>query len=129
MAAQRDSKFRRLLLSKPLVILIIILMAFIASLEYKQIQKRSKYNKEIAELQKQEQELVAENEALQKSLEYFNNEGFKEQIARRQLNLKKEGEIVVNFPSSTQTAPQQQDSAPPVSNPQKWWNYFFNRTN
>ena len=129
MAAQRDSKFRRLLLSKPLVILIIILMAFIASLEYKQIQKRSKYNKEIAELQKQEQELVAENEALQKSLEYFNNEGFKEQIARRQLNLKKEGEIVVNFPSSTQTAPQPQDSAPPVSNPQKWWNYFFNRTN
>jgi len=129
MPGNRSSKFKQVLFSKPIIISIIILIVFIGSLEFKQIQKRAKYNQEIRELQKQEQELVAENEALQKSLEYFNNEEFKEQIARRQLNLKKEGEIVVNFPPSVQATGEQQAAAPKVGNPQKWWNYFFNQTN
>jgi cell division protein FtsB len=129
MPVNSGSKFKRLLFSKPIIILLIILIVLIGSLEFKQIRKRAKYNQEIAELQRQEQELVAKNKTLQDSLEYFNNNEYKEKIARQQLNLKKEGEIVVNFPSSLQTAEEQPKSEPKLKNPQKWWNYFFNKTN
>jgi cell division protein FtsB len=129
MASNSGFKFKKLLFSKPIIIVLILLIVFIGTLEFKQLRKRAKYNQEIAELQRQEQELVAKNKTLQDSLEYFNNEDYKEKIARQQLNLKKDGEIVVNFPATVPIAGEQDKPAAEPKNPEKWWNYFFNQSN
>lgn len=129
MTSSRSSKIKQILFSKPVIAILIILVVFIGTLEFKQFQKRSKYNKEIAELQKQEQELVAKNQTLQDSLDYFNNNEYKEKIARQQLNLKKDGEIVVNYPAIKENTEQHEQKPPEPKNPEKWWNYFFNKQN
>ncbi len=129
MASKTQSKFKKLLFSKMVIAILLVLVVSIGYLEFKQLNKRAKYNKEIAELQKQEQELIEKNQALKDSLEYLNNDEYREKIARQQLNLKKEGEIVVNFPPAI-TAPSPEDTRPdPETNPQKWWKYFFSKQN
>lgn len=129
MSSKSSSKFRQFLFSKPIIVILVILIGFIGTLEVKQLRKRAKYNSEKAELQRQEQELVAKNKTLQDSLEYFNNEEYMEKLAREQLNRKKDGEIVVNFPPSSPAAGEQKQQEPELKNPQKWWNYFFNHSN
>ncbi len=126
MAGKPESKTKKLLHSKPAIAVLLVLIVLVGTLQFQQLRKRQKFNQEIAELQKQEQELIAKNQVLQDSLEYINNDNYKEKIARQQLNLKKEGEVVVNFPAQINFSEQQSAPEPEPTNPQKWWNYFFN---
>jgi len=105
-----------------LIILIIILLS-ISGLELNQLRKRRQIQKEIDQIVKQQQELERKNSDLTASLNLLNTKDYKEKIAREQLNLKKEGEIVINFSQAESGA---STPAPTKeSNTHKWWRYFF----
>ena len=74
---------------------------------------------------KEQAELEQRNKALQESLDYFASDSYQEKLAREQLGLKKEGEIVINFPAGG-VIPQDEPEPQPLTNPQKWWQYLFN---
>ena len=107
-----------------LVILIIVLLCLIA-LELNQWRKRRQIQQEIDQIVKQQQELEQKNSDLATSLNLLNTKDYKERIAREQLNLKKEGEIVVNFSQAENRAGTPALSA--ESNAHKWWRYFFSK--
>lgn len=107
--------------------LLIVLIAVIG-LELQQWQQRRKINAEIQHLKEEQADLEARNTALQQSLQYFSSENYQEKIAREQLGLKKEGEIVVNFPPNGIDTQEKTEPTKPKSNPQKWWEYLFKKS-
>lgn len=127
MAPGQRSKTKQILFSKPVIIALVIMVIFVGTLEFQQIRKRQQFNREVAALKKQEADLIQKNQTLQNGLAYFNNEQYKDMVARQQLNLRKDGEIVVNFPPAVEQQSQEPAAAPKTSNPTKWWNYFFNK--
>ncbi len=112
--------------SKLFLIATLIVLLGVFGLELQQWQQRHKINSEINQLKQEQADLESRNQALQQSLQYFSSDNYKEKLAREQLGLKKEGEIVVNFPTDGVT----KDNAPapeqPKNNFQKWWQYIFN---
>ncbi len=116
-------KLPKLFHSKLFLVGMLILLAGVFALELKQWQQRHAIDKQIAALKAQEQQLDQKNKDLEQSLQYFSSDNYKEKLAREQLGLKKDGEIVVNFPNLNASA--QGNQQPKASNPQKWWQYFF----
>ena len=105
----------------------IVLMA-VFGLELQQWQQRRKIDSEISHLQEEQAELEQRNKALQESLEYFSSDSYQEKLAREQLGLKKEGEVVVNFPAGG-IIPQDHEPEPDHrNNLQKWWEYIFRQS-
>lgn len=86
---------------------------------------------EVDELKKTISKLESNNEELKSSLSYIQTPEFQELEAKRQLGLVKDGENVIIFSdkpsgkSSISNDEAADGSAPQLSNPQKWWNYFF----
>jgi cell division protein FtsB len=121
-------KWKKLLSSKISIFLLILLLIFGLRVEWKQWQERSSIQKEIDALIAQQNAIEQKNKSLEESLKILNTENYKERIARQQLNMKKDGELVVNFPESL---PAPEDStagtvANSTPNWELWWNYFFN---
>jgi cell division protein FtsB len=112
--------------SKIAVLLLLAFLAFFGNLRYKQWEGHKAIEREKAILYQQEQAQLQKNRDLQESLSYLSSPDFKEKVARQQLNLKKEGELVFTF-SEPETESQEpaQDGSRGATNPQKWWNYFF----
>jgi cell division protein DivIC len=106
-------------------VLVVLLVVF--GLELQQWQQRRKIDAEIAELIAQQEELDSRNKALQQSLQYFSSDSYKEKLAREQLGLKKDGEIVVNFPAGG-IVENGLSEPPKQSNPEKWLKYIFNNS-
>ena len=106
----------------------IIVLLGVFALELQQWQQRRKINAEINHLKEEQASLEAKNNALQQSLQYFSSENYQEKLAREQLGLKKEGELVINFPPSGIPTGDEQPPEQPMSNAQKWWKYLFNKS-
>lgn len=98
--------------------------------------KRYQMIKEINDLKNEISQLKTDNQDLVNLLDSFNNQSFLEKEARRRLNLKKEGEIVVVLPKTETGATfqaQEQEikeenssqNEKEESNLSKWWRYFF----
>jgi len=87
--------------------------------------EQNRVNKEIARLEQQADKINQDNEQLSYLIEYFNTQEYKDKQAREKLNLKKEGEYVVGLPDQAELETQPIQPAP-LSNPQLWFNYFFN---
>lgn len=109
------------------IFLLIALIAFLgtAGLEYKQWRTRNSIDKEILALKAEEQNLFQANQELENSINFLSTPEYQDKLARLQLNLKKEGEIVVNFPpqiAKQSTGPENDSSK---NNPTKWWEYIF----
>ena len=87
---------------------------------------------EVNELKQTIADLESKNGELKSSLSYIQTPEFQELEAKRQLGLAKDGENVIIFSdkpsgkSSISNDETADGSAPQSSNPQKWWNYFFN---
>ena len=111
-------------LGSPLVIigLILVLLSFTA-LEIIQWRKRRQIQVEIDHIVQQQREYQQKNQDLEDSLSLLNSKNYVERMAREQLNLKKEGEIVINFPPPLPPAAASVQVS--GTNPQKWWHYFF----
>jgi cell division protein FtsB len=117
--------------SKTAVVLLLLGAIFLIRSQFLQYKKRSVINDEIKKLQNQELALTQKNQELQESLEALNGSSFKEKIGREQLNLKKDGEIVVSYNDNNNNNDQQKIETPPKkaggvsSRVVLWWNYFF----
>ena len=87
---------------------------------------------EVNELKQTIADLESKNGELKSSLSYIQTPEFQELEAKRQLGLVKDGENVIIFsdklPGKQKSSDSESDgeTAPQLSNPQKWWNYFFN---
>lgn len=101
-----------------------IVLLGVFGLELTQWQQRRKIDSEIKHLEQEQAELEQRNNALQQSLQYFSSDTYKEKLAREQLGLKKDGEIVVNYPPEG-VASQPAEAPKPSNNFQKWWEYIF----
>lgn len=119
--------YKRLLSSKLVFLLLLAFLAFLGNLKYQQFKSQKAIDAEKQNLLQQTNALQEKNDELSQSLSYLNSEGFKERVAREQLNLKKEGETVYNISEGPplkggSTAPAADRSA---HNYEKWWNYFM----
>ena len=121
-------KLPRIFHSKIFLGAIIIVLLGVFALELQQWQQRRKINAEISHLKEEQSSLEARNNALQQSLQYFSSSEYQEKLAREQLGLKKDGEIVVNFPPGGIASGQAEQTSKSQSNPQKWWQYLFKKT-
>lgn len=99
--------------------------------EISQWLKKRSVDKEIAQLNAQAEELEKKNKEISDSLSFLNTQDYQEKIAREQLNLKKEGELVFDtsadqnyFISQTNNNKEEKNED---SNLIKWYNYFFKK--
>ncbi len=117
-----DLIFSKFFLVFCLFILIIILVGVVNGTV-----KNYKVNSEVAGLQTEIARLEKQNQDFGQLVKYLNSDIFIEQEAKLKLGLKKEGENLVVIPD--QALPTQTDTQKDVqvlSNPAKWWAYFFN---
>ena len=121
-------KLPKIFYSKLFLILVGIVLIGVFALELQQWQQRRKINSEIAHLKQEQSSLEDRNKALQQSLQYFSSNEYQEKLAREQLGLKKDGEIVINFPPNGISAGESEKTDIPQSNPQKWWQYLFKKS-
>lgn len=107
---------------------LICLAVFFGKVHFEQWEKRKQINNEIEALLSQERQLQQKNKDLSESLSYLTTSDYKEKIAKEQLHLKKDGELVYNFtepqPTNNQNN-QTNKSSSPGSRAEKWWLYFF----
>ncbi len=111
--------------SKLFLTAVIILLLGVFALELQQWQQRRKINTEIKHLQEEQASLEERNTALQQSLQYFGSNNYQEKLAREQLGLKKEGELVINFPPGGIPSEVKTETPNPQNNLHKWWQYLF----
>jgi len=118
---------KQILSSKIAIGLLIILLAFLANSKYKQWQQVRAINALKADLLRQADVQQKKNQELTDSINFLNSGDFKEQVARQQLNLKKNGEVVYNFTQGDDASATSAVAGASItaSNPQKWWGYFF----
>jgi cell division protein FtsB len=121
--------FHQIFGSLPVVILLGLTLSYMG---YGQVQnwlKKRSINHEIEQLTQQAENLEQKNSQISESLAFLNSQNYKEKIAREQLNLKKDGELVfdtaVNPNYSSQTKDEGFAEEATVSNPRKWYNFFF----
>lgn len=114
-------------MSKSAVVLLLITAGFLGHQKFKQYRLQKKINFEKESLQSQYQELGGKNEQLTETLGYLNSDAYKELIARQQLNLQKEGEMVYSFSNSEKNRNGTEAQAESPTNFQKWARYFLNK--
>ncbi len=113
--------------SKIVAILLVLFVLFMGKLKYDQYMQQRAIQTAKQELLDQQAQEEQKGKQLTQSLQMLNSDDFKEKVARGQLNMKKDGELVFNFAEKKQTTVASLSHADAnLSNPQKWWNYFFN---
>lgn len=107
---------------------LLLLLVFVGQLKYRQWLAMKAIQKEKNSLTEQERQLTQRNKELANSLAFLQSADFKEKVARQQLNLQREGEVVYSFSNNSIGDNSAQNSgAPEQSNLKKWWNYFFTK--
>jgi cell division protein FtsB len=119
-------QFKKTKLAKLYVLILIISLFFLAKIKYKQWQEQQAIEHEKNTLKEQVAQLQKKNQDFSDSLSYFGSNSFKERVAREQLDLKRQGEVVFGFsePESAQIVENQSEK---ISNPEKWITYFFKK--
>lgn len=118
-------KLPKIFYSKSFLIVLALALIIAGALEYKQYHDRKQIDQEIAELLAEEDRLLSTNKQLEQSISFLSSPEYKEKLARMQLNLKKEGEIVVNFPTDNATSKVVTEAPTNSSNLINWWKYIF----
>ncbi len=111
--------------SKLVIGLLIIALGIVGYMQFNQYRKRIITQREIDALVTQQRDLEGKNKDISDSLQLLNDPAYREKLAREQLNVKKQGEIVVNFPAHGSPVAQGGQPNSGETNPQKWWRYFF----
>lgn len=113
--------------SRLTVIIGVFLLVFISVSLAKEIVRRYEVNREIKNLQSEISELEERNTELTSLITFFNTDAFLEQEARTRLSLQKPGEKVMIIPDVDLTTEEEQKKniELSLSNPRKWYNFFF----
>ncbi|MBU1037365.1 septum formation initiator family protein [Patescibacteria group bacterium] len=127
---------KRILSSKFLLLLSLFILIFFSVNLVKEVINRRDLKKEVNKLQGEINNLEEKNKELADLIGYFESIEFVETEARTKLNLRKPGEKIIIIPEEgTPTSTEEKITSAPenliasqagaLSNPQKWWNYFF----
>ncbi|MFC1688016.1 septum formation initiator family protein [Patescibacteria group bacterium] len=128
---RQEASFRRLLRSKLLLSIEVVLLVLISMALGREIVQRYTIEREIAQLKSEFEELEQKNVDLEQLIGYFKSETFKEEEARTKLGLKLEGESVVLLPESSQEVELSSNDEKATTtdqttnNPKKWLKHFF----
>lgn len=130
----RKEKFiKRFFASKLFLFFGLIILGLLFFVFGKKMMESRQIDKELKAMEENIHRLESQNVELNKFLSYLNTDEFVEQEARLKFNLQKPGESVVILPESNLESKdkniQSSDKgmAVVISNPKKWWNYFFKR--
>lgn len=118
----------------------LLVLGLVAQSVIRETYKKNQILREIAQLEKQAQEIDRENFAVEERLAYLESAEYKKKEAKDKLGLRDQDEFVVfvkprisqeNTSANIETAAASPiaPNSPPVPNPLKWWQYFFNRNN
>jgi cell division protein FtsL len=118
-------KLPKIFYSKIFLIVLAVILLFTVVVEFKQWRIRKQVDTEIANLQKEEQNLKQSNQQLEQSISFLSTPEYQEKLARLQLNLKKDGEVVVDFPQNQASTNDKPTEDKPNSNLYNWWQYIF----
>jgi cell division protein FtsB len=127
---------RKILSSKILLIISLLLLVFFSVNLMKEIINRQDLKREIGSLQGEIDTLEQKNREMTDLLQYFNTTDFVEKEARTKLNLRKPGEKIIIVPGQSNSSSTNNSLSAAnnvmvdnndygVPNPEKWWNYFF----
>ncbi len=115
--------------SKLFLILGVVVLAFLVFSLGKKFFESREIDSEISDAEADIARLETRNAELGNLLNFVNTEAFVEQEARLKFNLLKPGESVVVIPSNSEAQnggeTSSENNAGNLSNPVKWWNYFF----
>lgn len=135
---RRNNFFSKLFHSRWLILLCLLILVFFSVNLFREVINRQDLRKEISKLQQEISDLEGNNQEMSNLIGYFESLDFVEKEARTKLNLKKPGEKVIIVPETTQEiSPETLSSAiapdnllaqaEELSNPEKWWQYFFHK--
>ena len=122
---------KRIFSSKLFLLAVLLLLVLIALAAGKGLLRRYQVNREIKALEEEIARLENSNQELGELIEYLNTDFFAEQEARLKLGMSKEGEKVIIVPDNDNGIvpldifPDKEYNEKAISNPQKWWRYFF----
>lgn len=127
---ERKRALRRALTSRGVIVFEILLIAFLVVGITKEVVRRLSLREEVATLEKQIAELEAQNRTLGEYVASINTDSFREREARKRLNVQRPGESLLILPETRQLTNADSEAAiqadtGSVSNPQRWWKYFF----
>lgn len=124
--------FKRILSSRLFLVISIIVLVLIGVALSKEIYRETQVRKETNSLESEISRLTKRNSELSELILYFNTVGFEEKQARLKLGLQKPGEKVVILPEAGNingelgtVSGELPAAASELSNPKKWWNFFF----
>ncbi|MBT3690076.1 septum formation initiator family protein [bacterium] len=126
---------KQLFNSKSLLFVSLLILVFFSFNLINEVINRRELQSDIKALDEEISKLENKNQELSSLIGYFETLDFVEKEARTKLNLRKPGEkiIVITEDELTEDNESFFDSAVLTSaniihltNPQKWWNYFFN---
>jgi len=124
----KESFLKRIISSKPLSYLLILLLFFALVSLTREINRHFYSRKELNYLKTQAISLEEENKMLLEDLEKMKTDYYREKAARVQMGLKKPGEKIVIIVSN-ETDSSKKDLKyfdQKLSNFKTWWNHFFN---
>ncbi len=127
-------RLKKLLTSKPILILEIAILIYFAFNVGQEMLKRRGIEAQITRLESEIGKLANDKNDINSLLSYVQTDAFVEQEAREKLNLAKDGESLVLLPNADNPDAlvnnPESDSEPDgggraKSNLTKWWQYFF----
>jgi len=130
----QPSTLRRFFTSRLFLVVIFCVIALIIFGFIRTYYQDYKVKQEIANLQKEVDNLQKKKFQSMELLEYVTSDAFVEEKARTELNLKKPGENVLIIPNTAKTTSESEvvpvlsESGQKLSNPIKWWYYFIHRS-
>lgn len=120
---------RKILTLKVASIGIIALLCLFGFNFFKEYNRNRQLNNEIKKLEDLSDDLEAKNLAILNLAKYLDTEEFLETEARTKLGLQKAGEkaIIVKLPDTFAATGTPAEGNGLLTNPVKWWKYFFGR--
>lgn len=118
-----------LIFSKFFLLICVVLFFVIVFALGKGTIKNYKVDSEIEDLKAEISELEKQNQEYNQLISFLNSSAFIEQEAKLKLGYKKPGEQVVIIPGIENKKAESEgfeQQIEKLSNPQKWWLYFFN---
>jgi cell division protein FtsB len=132
-----NEKSEKSWLLKALIFCGIIIFGLVSYAIFGEFQKKQKIESEINALKSEAERLSQKNSELLERITYFESRDFKEKEAKDKLNLQDPSESLVLIKPSPSKEMNEIDQNQKIafnktentnqnlSNPQKWWNYFF----
>lgn len=131
--ARDPEKNKKSILAKLVLIAGFFVLAAVTFFLAKEFYKKRQIQDEISKLEQEAARINRENLEIQEKIAYLQSRDYQEREAKDKLNLQNPGENVVvikpgvakeqNMEIESENSPQ--PLPPSVSNPQKWWKYFF----